>query len=119
MLMSAPPQDSPRISLTTMALAGSAVLLILAAFWPTFQGTLEHRDQAREEFRAVMGALRETEEAQRLLESQADALKTEVDAVRLQARNEFRLILPGERLEVIQFGEAPGAGERLHTAWLP
>jgi len=117
--MSAPTQVSPRISLTTMALAGSAALLILAAFWPTFQGTLEHRELAREEFRAVMGALRETEEAQRLLESQADALQTEVDAVRLQARNEFRLILPGERLEVIQFGEAPSAEERLHTAWVP
>jgi cell division protein FtsB len=63
---------------------------------------------ARESYQAGRARLGAAQAQQRALEARLAALRTQTDFVELGARQEYRLIRPGERLEVIHLvGGAP------------
>jgi len=105
--------------MSASVLAGGIICIILLSFWSTFAMVRENRDRARDSFHQMRTAVRETEEARRQLESNIESLRTQVDAVRLQARNEFRLILPGERIEVFSINESTTPDERVLSTTFP
>ncbi len=98
--------------LPAILLSVAVVGLIGLAFGSTFLMVRDTRDRARQNYEQVLNALQATEAERLLLEQQIESLRTHVDAVRLQARNEFRLILPGERIEVFATRPAPDPTER-------
>ncbi|MBX3729131.1 MAG: hypothetical protein KF858_08085 [Candidatus Sumerlaeia bacterium] len=63
--------------------------------------------EARRAFQAAHGDLKAAETEVRDLEARVQGLRTNVDAVELGARTEYRLIRPGERLELVQVGGRP------------
>lgn len=84
-----------------------AVLLIVltlgvGAFALPFAHSLADRRAAREDLRAAEAGLREAQARRASLADRLAALRSQADQVEIAARAEFRLILPGERFELIR-----------------
>jgi cell division protein FtsB len=65
--------------------------------------------EARRAFETARRDLEAAGHEVRDLEARVQGLRTNVDAVELGARTEYRLIRPGERLELVQVGGRPGS----------
>ena len=83
-----------------------AVLLIVltlgvAAFALPVAHSLADRRAAREALRAAEANLREAQARRAGLADRLAALRSQADQVEITARAEFRLIMPGERFELL------------------
>lgn len=115
-------RDDTRNRWTIVASAivvASVVCLIVLAFGSTFLSIRDSRARALKSFAQAQAELQETEHARELLESRIESLRTHVDAVRLQARNEFRLMMPGEHIEVITIDKSSERTPRVVATTLP
>ncbi len=76
------------------AVAGVFVLLFLPG--------LTARNNARAQYKLAQQGVEEIQSTKFELENRLSALRTHVDSVELGARVEYRLIKPGERIELIE-----------------
>lgn len=106
-------------TLVSAIVVTSVICLVLLAYGATFLTVRDAHSRARTGFDQAQTDLQETERSRQLLESRIESLRTHVDAVRLQARNEFRLIMPGERIEVIAIDKSSDLSPRVVATTLP
>ncbi|MCB2155418.1 septum formation initiator family protein [bacterium] len=78
-----------------LLLAVGAFSLLLAPSLTDMHRAKVHYAEARENLEAV-------DLQQKVLENQVTALRTHIDSIELGARREYRLIKPGEKLEILQ-----------------
>jgi len=85
-----------------LTLWGLIVLVgIVGAFGLLYAPALESRSASRAQYEEAKAELDAVTARRRSLETRVADLRTRVDSVELSARTEYRLVRPGERVEVI------------------
>lgn len=89
-----------------LTLWGLTVLVgIVGAFGLLHAPALETRSSSRAQYEEAKAELDAITARRRALESRVNDLRTRVDSVELSARVEYRLVRPGERIEIIADAE--------------
>ena len=89
-----------RVRLTLLGVL--IVVLIVTAFGLLYAPALSNREEARQSWEQARQELEELSTRRLLLEDNVSALRTRVDSVELSARVQYRLIRPGERVEILE-----------------
>lgn len=88
---------------------GATVTLFLAlgAFGLLLAPSLTEMRSAKERYAQAQANLSAVDRRQEVLENQVTALRTHIDSVELGARREYRLVKPGERMEILSSRKDP------------
>lgn len=85
---------------------GALLLGMVTAFALIYVPTQRDLRASRANYERARADFEQTQEQQRQLERRLEALRTRVDSVELGARTEYRLVRPGERLEILAWRSA-------------
>ena len=80
----------------------AVVLLAVGCFGVLLLPSLTAMGAAERHYAEAKTNLQAVDRRQEALENQVLAMRTHIDSVMLGARREYRLIMPGERLEILQ-----------------
>ena len=93
--------------LRTAIWLGLILVLTTGAFVSLYVPSMREVAEARADYNLTRERLESVNNQTRSLEGRLDDLQTRVDSVVLDARREYRLVKPGERLELIHVVDGP------------